>query len=86
LFFGKESRHPLCRRVYNHAPCGFDAVNKLLIPNEAEQRTLAEIKEMRAAATSYSRIANELNACKVPAKRGVQWHSQSVKTILQTAA
>ena len=31
-------------------------------------------------------ILNRRNASRIPAKRGYQWHSQSVKTILASAA
>jgi site-specific DNA recombinase len=73
-------------RVFSHAPYGFDAKNGMLVANPTEQKTLTEIKAMRAQGISYNRIANELNATSTPAKRGAQWHSQSVKTILETAA
>jgi hypothetical protein len=44
------------------------------------------MKAMRADDMSFARIANQLNADKVPTKRGGTWASMTIKKILDRAA
>ena len=72
--------------VFNHAPYGFDALDGKLVRNETEQRVLQTMTQLRHDGFSYSRLANEMNAREIRAKRGGVWHTQSVKDVLTTAA
>jgi hypothetical protein len=40
------------------------------------------MRELRAASASYQRIAATLNAEHRPAKRGGQWHAQTVARVV----
>ena len=85
-------------KVYSGTPYGMevfgavkDADGKItsagkLRKNAAEQEILSRIRNWRKAGKSYSGIANELNALGITAKRGGEWHSQSVKKVLETSA
>ena len=54
-----------------------------LIENEKEQYWIEYIKvRFHEDEISISQIARELNACKVPAKRGEKWSHKQVKRIL----
>jgi site-specific DNA recombinase len=74
-------------KVYSRPLMGFDAVGGKLVANDAEQALIARMKAMRADGMSFARIANQLNADKVPTKRGGKtWASMTVKKILDRAA
>ena len=70
--------------VYNRAPYGLDAVDGALVPNASEQRVLARMRGLRERGTSYSGIADELNASSVPSKTGGTWHPFAVQKILRS--
>jgi DNA invertase Pin-like site-specific DNA recombinase len=67
-------------------PYGFDlaADGSTLIPNDAEQAVIAEIRAMRAARTTLEAIAEALTARRVPTKTGKsrRWTHQAVARIL----
>ena len=67
-------------------PYGFDLSDDgaTLIPNEAEQAVIAEIRKMRAARWTLERIADELTTRGVPTKTGKSesWTHQAVARIL----
>jgi len=73
-------------KVYCRPLMGFDAVGGKLIANDAEQALIARMKAMRAGGMSFARIAGQLNADKVPTKRGGTWASMTIKKILDRAA
>jgi site-specific DNA recombinase len=73
-------------KVYSRPLMGFDAVGGKLVANDAEQALIARMKAMRADGMSFARIANQLNADKVPTKRGGTWASMTIKKILDRAA
>lgn len=66
-------------KVYNHAPYGSDAVDGELLPNPAEQRVLARIKELRGQGLSYAGIADQLNAEGIQSKNGGFWHATQIQ-------
>jgi DNA invertase Pin-like site-specific DNA recombinase len=57
-----------------------------LVPNKAEQATLAKIRRMRKAGQSINKIAARLNHAKVPTKRGGRWYPVTIAKILVRAA
>jgi DNA invertase Pin-like site-specific DNA recombinase len=71
-------------------PYGFDlaADGSTLIPNEAEQAVIADIRAMRAARTTLEAIADNLTARRVPTKTGrsTRWTHQAVARILKRPA
>jgi DNA invertase Pin-like site-specific DNA recombinase len=73
-------------KVYSRPLMGFDAIGGKLVANDAEQALIARMKAMRADGMSFARIANQLNADKVPTKRGGTWASMTIKKILDRAA
>jgi hypothetical protein len=56
-----------------------------LIPDPAEQETLARARELRATGQSYAKIAATLDAEGRRTKRGAQWQAKSVQSVLRTA-
>jgi site-specific DNA recombinase len=73
-------------KVYSRPLMGFDAVGGKLVANDAEQALIARMKAMREDGMSFARIAGQLNADRVPTKRGGTWASMTVKKILDRAA
>lgn len=77
------------RRIYGPTPFGFrregEGREARLVPEAAEQATLARIRELRAGDAGYDRVARQLNAEGRPTKRGGQWAAMSVRSVLRTA-
>jgi DNA invertase Pin-like site-specific DNA recombinase len=73
-------------RAWNHAPFGWDAVDGRLVAHLTEQDTLARIRDLRAAAVSYHKVAAILDGEGRPTKRGGSWQAASVRSVLRTAA
>ena len=68
---------------------GFDLADDgvSLVANAAEQRTIALMREMRAAGLSLQQIADSLSARAIQTKEGnVQWRHTAVNRILHRAA
>jgi len=77
-------------RVIGRPTMGFDEVEgadgkRMLVANETEQAIIARILAMRGDGVSYQRIADTLNAEKVPTKRGGAWAAMTVRGIAQRA-
>lgn len=82
-------------KTYSSAPYGYDnfgdkgsngkIVNGKLIPNEAEQKVIARIKELRAKPTSLGAIADILNIDKIPSKKGGKWSAKTISDILDNS-
>jgi site-specific DNA recombinase len=69
-------------RAYSHTPYGYDRQGAQLVPNEAEQAVLAQMRQMRAEGLSYHRIAARLNEDGIPPKSGAKWHPYSVQKVI----
>lgn len=72
-------------RPYGPTPFGFVVRDGRLEPDADEQRVLKRITRRRSKGISYGRIADELNAKGIPAKRGGPWFSMSVRSVLLTS-
>lgn len=72
-------------RPWNHAPFGWVARDGRLVADPTEQDTLARITELRAAGTSYAKVAAILDAEGRPTKRGGNWQAMSVRSVLRSA-
>ena len=67
-------------------PFGFTlaADGMTLIPNDAEQETIGEIRALRAEGLSFARIAKTLTAQGIPTKRGNgTWNQATIRGILK---
>ena len=65
-----------------YAPYGFVYQNKKLIPAEEEVEIVKLIRQKREMEQlSYSKIAKYLNQNLIPAKRGGNWYTETVKTV-----
>lgn len=64
-------------------PYGWIAVSGDLRPIPAEQAVRKAIKEWRRAGWSFRKIAERLNADRVPSKRGGPWHPQTVARVIK---
>jgi DNA invertase Pin-like site-specific DNA recombinase len=82
-----DALHELRRqgRAWNHAPFGWDAVGGRLVPNRAEQATLALVRELRNAGVTLRAIDMTLDAEGRKTKRGGPWQAMSVRSVLKTA-
>jgi DNA invertase Pin-like site-specific DNA recombinase len=70
-------------------PYGFHLVvgeNGRIELDEAEQRGLALIAELRARGKSYRAICRDLKTREIPSKKGGQWYPESVRSVLMTRA
>lgn len=82
-------------RTYSSAPYGYDntgergangkIIEGKLIPNEAEQKVIAEIKELKRIGSSLGFIAEKLNDRGVKSKKGGVWHSKTVADVLNNS-
>ena len=61
---------------------GQKAVDGELVPDEAEQETIALIQRHRRSGKSHQKIADFLNAQSIPTKRGGIWHHSTVRKVL----
>ena len=76
-----ERKRRIGERV-GHAPYGFVYQNKKLIPAEEEVEIVKLIRQKREIEQlSYSKIAKYLNQNLIPAKRGGNWYTETVKTV-----
>lgn len=76
-----ERKRRIGERV-GHAPYGFIYRSKKLVPAEEEVEVVKLIREKRAVEQlSYNKIAKYLNQHSIPAKRGGNWYTETVKTV-----
>ncbi len=68
--------------AYGKPRFGMKAVNKELIEDEEQQRTIKVIKNHRRSGKSFYEIAKYLNENGFQTKQGKQWHDTSVKNVL----
>ncbi len=55
------------------------------MPLPAEEKELAQIAKARKRGTSYERIADDLNADRIPTKGGGRWYPATVRSVFLTA-
>ena len=72
-------------KAWNHAPFGWTAIDGYLVPEPAEQETLLRLQELRRDGLGYLKIANILNDEGRATKKGGQWQSMSVRSVLLSA-
>lgn len=72
-------------RAWNHAPFGWLNVDGSLLPDDAEQKTLLRIRDLRADGMPYRKIASLLDSEARPPKMGGNWQAASVRSVLNTA-
>lgn len=73
-------------RIYGPVPYGFDREGDLLVKNEAEDRVIRQIIEMRGSGLSYHVVADWLNTEAISAKRGGPWSPMAVRSVCLTTA
>jgi len=54
-----------------------------LVSDDRETAVISHMRELRETGMSYQRIADQLNAEGLTAKRGGLWHSMTVSRVLQ---
>lgn len=82
-------------RTYSSAPFGFDntgergtngkIIEGKLIPNEEEQKVIAEIFNYKKVGHSLNKIAEILNSWGIKSKKGGKWHSKTVQDVLNNS-
>jgi DNA invertase Pin-like site-specific DNA recombinase len=70
-------------RVYGKIPFGQDRDGDRLVLNQAEQKVIGKIKQLRSKGLSMKKIADKLNKDGIPTKTGSIWHQQTVKNVLE---
>lgn len=74
------------KRISSRLPLGWDLSpdGETLVPNPAEQQTVATICALRQQGKSMAAIALELDAARIPTKMGrAKWNGASIRSILQ---
>jgi Site-specific recombinases, DNA invertase Pin homologs len=71
------------RRVSGRIPFGFDLRCERLVPNAAEQKSLALIRRLRVEGRSLRAIAAELDRRGISAKRGGSWSAKVLADVLR---
>jgi site-specific DNA recombinase len=74
------------KRISSRLPLGWDLSpdGETLVPNPAEQKTVATICALRQQGKSMAAIALELDAARIPTKMGrAKWNGASIRSILQ---
>ncbi len=73
------------RRISWRIPLGYDlsADGQTLVPNDAEQRSIARISSLRSSGLSYAAIAATLSDSMVASKAGGRWHASTVRAIIE---
>lgn len=62
---------------------GFTTERKQLVPDQAEQEVARRIRRLHRGCLSIRKIADQLNAEQIPAKRGGAWHPTTVARVLR---
>ena len=80
-------------KTYSSAPYGYDNIGERgsngkiiegkLIPNEAEQKIISYIKELKIFGMSLGAIATELNSRNTPSKKGGRWSAKTVRDTIK---
>ena len=70
-------------RLVGAVPFGFDLNDGQLSPNLDEMRTVKKVVAMKSKGLSYQKIADYLNARKIPSKNGRKWHPKTVLGVLR---
>jgi DNA invertase Pin-like site-specific DNA recombinase len=80
-------------KTYSSAPYGYDNIGERgsngkiiegkLIANEAEQKIISYIKELKIFGMSLGAIATELNSRSTPSKKGGRWTAKTVRDVLK---
>jgi DNA invertase Pin-like site-specific DNA recombinase len=65
---------------------GFTTERKQLVPDQAEREVTRRIHLLHRGGLSIRKIADQLNAEQVPAKRGGRWHPTTVARVLHRGA
>lgn len=71
------------REAYSPTPLGYNREGDTLAENPQELKTVAQIREWRAAGWTLGKIAGELTRRQVPTKRGGGWYPATVKYLLE---
>ena len=79
---GRQAKADKGGYAFGAPPIGKKAVDGELVPDEAEQETIALIHRHRKSGKSPQRIADFLNAQSIPTKRGGVWHHSTVRKVL----
>lgn len=79
---GRQAKADRGGYAFGAPPIGQKAVDGELVPDEAEQETIALIHRHRKSGKSPQKIADYLNAQNIPTKRGGTWHHSTVRKVL----
>ena len=83
---GRQAKADKGGYAFGAPPIGQKAVDGELVPDEAEQETIALIHRHRKSGKSPQKIADFLNAQSIPTKRGGIWHHSTVRKVLGRSA
>jgi hypothetical protein len=67
---------------FGSPPYGWEAVDKALVPVEAQQRAIARARALRSSGLSLRLIGDTLTAEGHSPKRGGYWHPQTLARVL----
>jgi len=72
-------------RVYNHVPLGYRAEGGALVPDEAEQAAISDVRRLAEGGASVRSICATLTAQGHRTERGGAWRPSTVQAILRRA-
>lgn len=79
--FEKRCRRGIFR--FSRPPYGYQLEDGMLYPDPEEAAVIREICAKLIAGKGTCVIANELNAARVPTKRGGRWHGDTIRRMLK---
>ena len=79
---GRQAKADRGGYAFGAPPIGQKAVDGELVPDDVEQETIALIHRHRKSGKSPQKIADFLNAQRIPTKRGGVWHHSTVRKVL----
>jgi DNA invertase Pin-like site-specific DNA recombinase len=80
---GKRRKQQRGGYLEGTARYGYHPVNKELAPDPTEQTIAHHIRRLHRDGLSIRKIADQLNAERIPAKRGGPWHPTTVARVVQ---
>ncbi|MCC6797327.1 MAG: recombinase family protein [Candidatus Hydrogenedentes bacterium] len=70
-------------KAFNHTPYGFSRSGDQFVPEPTEQATIDKMKALKNEdKLTYAQIAQRLNDCSIPSKKGGKWSTSAVYYVL----
>ncbi len=71
------------KKVYSHVPYGYDRIDKDLVINPDEAKTIEYMLKLREKGYGFRKIATQLNKENIKSKHGGLWYAKTVEHIIE---